>query len=36
MRTIDTIYEIDNQQEPTVYHGELYSELCGDLNRKEI
>ena len=24
------------QGEPTVYHRELYSVLCGDLNGKEI
>ena len=33
---IDTMYKIDNQREPAVQHRELYSVLCGDLNRKEI
>ena len=31
-----TMYKLDNQWEPTLYHRELYSVVCGDLNGKEI
>ena len=30
------MYKIDNCWEPTVQHWKFYSELCGDLNGKEI
>ena len=33
---INAMYKIDNQWEHTVYHRELYSMLCDDLNGKEI
>ena len=30
------VYEIDNQQGPTVYNRELYSIVCNDLYGKRI
>ena len=33
--THTTVYEIDNQQAPTVYHSELYSIVCNNLYGKE-
>ena len=34
--THTTVYEIDNQQGPTVYHRELYSIVSNDLYGKRI
>ena len=36
--TIDTMYKIDNYREPTFWHREFSSMLCGDLegNLKKI
>ena len=34
--THTTVYEIDNQQGPTLYHRELYSIVCNDLYGKRI
>ena len=34
--THTTVYEIDNQQGPTLYHTELYSIVCNDLYGKRI
>ena len=36
IHTIDTMCKIDNWWEPITQHRELYVELCGDLNGKEI
>ena len=33
--TIETMHKTDNSWEPTAEHRELYSVLCGDLNRKQ-
>ena len=33
---LNWIYKIENQWEATVWHGELYSIHCGNLNGKEI
>ena len=34
--THTTIYKIDNQKGPTVYHRELYSIFCDNLYEKRI
>ena len=34
--THTTVYEIDNQQGPTLDHTELYSIICNDLYGKRI